>query len=171
MNAIVLIGFMGVGKSTIGEALARRLSYDFLDSDTIIEDRTGINIPDIFKSHGEEYFRGLEYEVIRDIVGRSRVVISTGGGAIMNERLFGLLLSRALVIHLEATKETLYSRLEEPSSRPMLHHGNLRERIDELYELRHPTYMRAHYSIKIDGKDVEEIVGEILELVKRGDPL
>lgn len=166
MNNIVLVGFMGVGKSTVGKALAKRLSYEFYDSDDKIQQIAGMDITEIFKTHGEKYFRRLEYEVITAKIGQRNVVISTGGGAVMNEQLYNLLLSKAIVIHLEASLEILYHRLSNSSNRPMLDHHDLKKRIDELYELRHPIYMKAHHNVKIDGKDLNSIVEEILSIVK-----
>ena len=165
MNNIVLIGFMGVGKSTIGSELAKRLSYDFLDSDHRIEEVAGISIPDIFHTHGEEYFRRLEYDIIKDIVKRPGIVLATGGGAVMNRQLFDMLMSEDIVIHLDASLTTLYDRLKDSSSRPMLGHSNRKKRIDELYKLRKPIYMRAHHTIDTNYKKVKEIVDEIVKVI------
>ena len=169
MVNIILIGFMGVGKSTIGRALAEQLSWNFLDSDDKIEEIVGTDIPDIFHTYGEEYFRRLEFEVLSNMIDQSGVIISTGGGAVMNKRLFDMLLAKSLVIHLDASLETLYHRLKGASNRPMLYHDDLKKRIGELYNLRHPTYMKAHYTIKTDGKSEEQITNEILQIIRRGE--
>lgn len=165
MNNIILIGFMGVGKSTIGSKIAEKLSYKFIDSDHKIEEKSGMSIPDIFHIYGEKYFRRLEFEVIKDIVNMSDIVLATGGGAVMNNQLFDILLSKGTVIHLDASLSTLYDRLEDSNNRPMLDHSNRKKRIDELYWLRRPVYMKAHHTINTDGKKIEEIVDEIVEII------
>ena len=162
---IVLVGFMGAGKSTIGQVLAKRLSLDFWDSDSRIEELAGVSIPDIFRTHGEKYFRRLEYRVLCDLINLQGVVISTGGGAVTNGTLLDNLLSKGLVIHLEASKETILQRLKGTNNRPMLDHGDLEVRIDELYRARYPEYSKAHYTVKTDGKEVESIVEEIVALI------
>ncbi len=169
MINIILIGFMGVGKSTIGRVLARQLSYNFIDTDEKIKEIAGIEIPDIFRIHGEEYFRRLEYEAIISWVDHPNTVISTGGGAVMNKQLFDILLSKGLVIHLEASLSTLYDRLRDSDDRPMLHHDEPKKRIEDLYKLRYPTYMRAHYTIKTDNKSVIQITNEIMDIIRRED--
>ena len=156
---------MGVGKSTIGSELAKKLSYKFIDSDHKIEEIAGMSIRDIFRTYGEKYFRSLEYEVIRDIVSISDIVLATGGGAVMNNELFDILLSKGIVIHLDASLSTLYDRLMDSNNRPMLDHSNPKKRIEELYKLRRPIYMKAHHTINTDGKKVRNIVDEIAEII------
>lgn len=165
MVNIVLIGFMGVGKSTIGKMLGDKLSYRFLDSDDEIEKIAGVSISDIFNSYGEEYFRELEFQVLSNIIDEAKLIISTGGGAVMNRKLFNILLSKGIVIHLDASIETLYDRLKDSNDRPMLYHDDLEKRIEELYKLRRPIYMRAHYTINTDGKTKEDINNEILQII------
>jgi len=157
---------MGVGKSTTGIALAEKLSYKFLDSDHKIEELAGMSIPDIFRTYGEKYFRRLEYEVIRDIANMSGIVLATGGGAVMNNKLFDILMSKGTVIHLDASLSTLYDRLKDSNNRPMLNHNsNRKKRIEDLYMLRRPIYMKAHHTINTDGKEVRDIVDEIVEII------
>lgn len=165
MDNIILVGFMGVGKSTIGSELAKKISYKFLDSDNKIEERAGMSIPDIFRIYGEKYFRRLEFEIIKDIVNMSGIVLATGGGAVMNKQLFEMLMSKGTVIHLDASLSTLYDRLKDSNNRPMLNHSNRKKRIDELYSLRRPVYMKAHHTINTDGKKIEDIVDEIVEII------
>lgn len=164
---IILVGFMGAGKSTIGQALAKRLSLDFWDSDSRIEELAGVSIPDIFRTHGEKYFRRLEYEVLLYLTNLQGAIISTGGGAVTNGSLLDHLLSKGLVIHLEASKETILQRIKSTDNRPMLGHedGELADRIDKLYRIRYPEYLKAHCTVKTDNKEVESIVDEIVGLI------
>ncbi|NLI60859.1 MAG: shikimate kinase [Clostridiales bacterium] len=169
MNKIILIGFMGVGKTTIGSELAKKLSYAFVDTDEKIMEIAGTDIPDIFNRHGEEYFRRLEYKAIMDIMNLHKLVVSTGGGAVMNRELFNTMLSKGTVIHLDASSALLYDRLKDSSNRPMLNHGNLKRRIDELYTQRRPIYMMAHHTVTTDGKSKEQIMNDIIKLIGRDD--
>lgn len=164
---VALIGFMGTGKSTIGNELAKELSYTFIDSDNRIEQALGVSIPEIFKVYGEDYFRKLEYDTIVNIIDESGIVLSTGGGAVMNKQLFDLLLSRTIVINLEASLETLYERLKSTNNRPMLYDHDLKNRITELYRVRHPIYMKAHHSIRVDGMDIKQITNKIIKIINK----
>lgn len=162
---------MGTGKTTVGEKLAKGLSYDFVDSDKEIEKALGLSIPDIFKTYGEEYFRQIEYEVILGIMENRGMVVSTGGGSVMNEELFDLLLSQGIVINLEASIETLYNRLKSSNNRPMLYGGDFKDRITQLYNFRYPIYKRAHYTIDTEHKDQNQITRDIIQLINRKDAL
>jgi len=161
-NNVALIGFMGSGKTTIGKILADKLNYSFADSDQVIEEKQGMAISDIFKRFGEGYFRQLEEETIRDLLENNRIVISTGGGSVMNQALFEYMKSNAWVVHLNASIDTLWNRLKNCTNRPMLYHKQPRRRMEELYKKRYPIYQKAHYSIQTDGKTPMDIVSEII---------
>lgn len=163
---IVLIGFMGAGKSTIGKRLAEGLSLNFCDSDERIEEVAKTSIANIFELQGEEYFRSLEYKVLSELIQLSGAVISTGGGAIMNKELFDLLLSKGLVIYLDATIETLFERLKDSSNRPLLFGNDPLGQMKKILKLRQPEYMKAHYTIQTDNKGEDEIVGAILAIIR-----
>lgn len=168
---IILVGFMGAGKSAVGKALSGKLSLNFYDSDEVIEARAGMAISDIFQSFGERYFREMEHKVIRDLLKQGPIIISTGGGAVMDRSLLDLMLSCGIVIYLDASIDTLYERLEGSTDhRPMLHDNDLKDRISQLYIQRRPLYNRAHYTINTNNKSIYEVAEEIKYLLETIGP-
>jgi shikimate kinase len=117
---ITLIGFMGCGKTTIGNRLAYKLKYSFIDSDKRIEDEAGMSITDLFSLYGETYFRNLEADTIKKISKIDRQVIATGGGIIKNEQNIVELKKKGIVLYLNATAEHIYNNLKNDNSRPLL---------------------------------------------------
>jgi len=166
---IVLIGFMGTGKTTIGILLANRLGYNFVDTDGLIVDKLKMSIPDIFALHGEEYFRRLEKSILTAVMENNRQVISTGGGIVLNPENRALILEKGLVIALEASLEELWKRLSKDKSRPLLFGENPRKKMEELYLSRKSLYHQAHFRIFVDHKSPEEIVSEILSRIQEED--
>lgn len=165
-NNIVLIGFMGSGKTTVGRILARELKVHFADSDQMIEEKEAVTIPDIFKRFGEAYFRELEYKTIRSILKKDNTVVSTGGGAVLNKDLLEYMKYNARVVHLEASVETLWNRIKNCTNRPMLYSDNPRKRMEELYKERLPIYRKAHYNIITDCKKPIDVAKEIIQILK-----
>ncbi len=169
MKNIILIGFMGSGKTEVGKRLAERLGYQFVDTDNIIEKKTGKSIGDIFREHGEGYFRGLEAEVVRDLSGLSRHVIATGGGIVINRENILNLKKTGLMVWLNASPETIYNRVRYESHRPLLYADNPLEEIKRLIGVREQFYKEADISVETDGLEVEKIVDIIIDssLVKK----
>jgi len=163
---IVLIGFMGCGKTTVGRILAEKMKFTFADSDQIIENKQGMTIPQIFEIYGEEYFRRLEEITIRSLLEKNNIVISTGGGAVLNQSLFDYMKLNARVVHLKASIDTLWDRLRNCTNRPMLYSDNPRKRMEELYIMRLPIYQKAHLNIETDGKEPVKIAMEIISNLK-----
>ena len=163
MNQIILIGFMGAGKTTIGKALAKSLNREFADTDERIEADTGRKIPDIFEKEGEPYFRRLETETLQKLEkeGIPRV-IAVGGGLPMQSENGPILNRMGTVVFLEADTDTLEARLRGDTSRPKLQGGELRERILTLMREREETYRQvAHLSVRTDHRSVDEVTEEI----------
>ncbi|SDE43132.1 shikimate kinase [Thermus arciformis] len=161
---VSLTGFMGVGKSRIGKELARALMLHFIDLDRYIERRTGISIPDIFRHLGEEAFRKMEKEAVRELLGKDFLVLSLGGGTFVDPENRKALLGRGPVVALWASPETILERtLRKPGERPLLQVENPLERIRTLLEARRPVYQEAHIHVSTDGRKVEEVVAEIVE--------
>jgi len=164
---IILIGYRGTGKSTVGRLLAGQLGYDCLDADDEIEQAAGTPIRQIFEREGEEGFRRRESQVVADLCRRDRVVIATGGGAVLREANRAAIQSDgSLVVWLRATPETIYHRMHgDPTTaqrRPNLTAAGGMEEIVELLQRREPLYeATADLTIDTDGKPVEEIVTEI----------
>ncbi|WP_018110556.1 shikimate kinase [Thermus igniterrae] len=160
---VSLTGFMGVGKSRIGRELARALMLHFIDLDRYIERRTGLSIPDIFRHLGEEAFRRMEKEAVRELLGKDFLVLSLGGGTFMDPESRRALLARGPVVCLWASPETILERAtRKPGERPLLQVANPLERIRTLLEERAPIYREAHVHVSTDSRQVDEVVEEIV---------
>lgn len=162
---IILIGFMGSGKTSVGELLAKRLSYQFKDTDQLIERKASDTINHIFQVHGEEYFRTLETGLLRKLQPiLSNTVLSTGGGLPLKDQNRELLKKMGYVVFLKASKETIKKRLEGDSTRPLLRGEDLEEKIERLLGIRTPYYEKAaHKVIATDDKSFDEIMNLIME--------
>lgn len=160
---IVLIGFMGCGKTTVGKALAEELGYSFLDTDQYIETMEQCSISDIFQEHGEEYFRSLETKSIRQLQSEVvKSVISTGGGLPLREENAAILKKMGFVIYLRVRPDTIENRLENDTKRPLLQGKDARKKIEGLLEYREPIYeYGAHMILDVDESTVSDIVEEI----------
>lgn len=163
---IILIGFMGSGKTCVGERLAQRLSYHFCDTDQMIERKTGDTINHIFEAHGEEYFRNLETELLKDMIPRTnQSVISTGGGLPIREVNARLLKEMGYVVYLKASRQTTINRLRGDSTRPLLKGEELEQKVDRMLKVRTPIYEQAaHKIIATDDKSIDDIVHFIMEI-------
>jgi shikimate kinase len=142
---IVLVGMMGVGKSSVGKRLAALLHWPFIDADDEIEIAAQMTIPEIFAAHGEAYFRDGERRVIARLIqeGGGHKVIATGGGAFVNEETRALILDRAIAVWLDSDIETLLERTSRKENRPLLQQGDPREILTRLRNERAPTYGQA----------------------------
>lgn len=167
-NNIVLIGFMGCGKTTVGKELAKALEYRFVDTDEFIETQTKKSISDIFATQGEEYFRILETDTIANMRDTLNCcVISTGGGLPLREVNAGILLKTGFVVYLRVQKETVEERLRGDTKRPLLQGGQVSEKIEKLLTYRDPIYeCGAHMVLDVDEKSIEELVEEIIRNYK-----
>ncbi len=163
---IILVGFMGSGKTCVGEYLAKQLSYQFRDTDQLIGKKAGDTINNIFASYGEEYFRDLETGLLKELVPRlTHTVLSTGGGMPVRKENGALLRELGFVVFLKTSKETTLSRLREDASRPLLQGDGLEEKVENMLALRTPIYENTAHDIVItDGRTVEEIARFIMEL-------
>jgi len=164
MKNIILTGFMGSGKTEVGKRLAQRLGYAFLDTDKLIEEKTGKSISEIFREEGESSFRELETEVIKNLSGITGYIISTGGGIVIREENILSLKNIGLVIWLKASPETIFNRISSETDRPLLNVENPLEHIKKLLSIREQFYSRADVSIDTDGLEVDEVVKTILNL-------
>jgi shikimate kinase len=140
---LVLIGFMGSGKSSIGRLVAKELGFQFIDTDALIIERAGFDIPTIFALHGEEHFRDLESSVLRSITHLNRCVVSTGGGAVLREENRDLLRQIGFVVLLTANEEVLFERVARNRKRPLLQTDNPRETVAQMLNERRPIYEAA----------------------------
>lgn len=160
---IVLIGMMGVGKSTIGRRLAAHIGLPFVDADEEIAHAAGMTIPEIFARYGEEGFRDGERRVIARLIEEGRKVIATGGGAFMNEQTRALILERAITIWLDADLDVLVERVSRREGRPLLEGKDPRTVLTELSAARNPVYALAPYRITSGNGPHESTVENIVE--------
>ncbi len=163
MKTIILIGFMGAGKTSIGKRFSARNKMDFIDTDNFIEDKVGINIFDIFKIHGEEYFRKYETQVLSELLDEGGdKIISVGGGLPMREENRELLKQLGTIIYLEVRKETILQRVERDASRPLLMGEDREEKVSRLLEERDSIYRElADFTVVTDNRSFFEIMEEI----------
>jgi shikimate kinase len=162
LSRIVLTGFMGAGKSTVGPLLASRLAWSYLDADEVIESEAGIAIAEIFARFGEAEFRSWERETIQRLIVSDRLVLSLGGGAIENVSTREMLLASpgTILVHLDVGLDTALARCSgAEQTRPLLAD---RENLARRYQRRLPLYRTAHFSISVDTLTPDEVVDAIL---------
>jgi shikimate kinase len=165
---IVLVGFMGAGKSTVGPVLAARLSWAFQEMDHLIEERTGLSIPILFKTRGESFFRDQERRVALSLGTCERVVVATGGGAFAQPGTREALQGGATTVWLRAPFETLLARAGLGGSRPL---AVDRETMSRIWAERDPSYRKADLVIETAGASPEEVARRIVEEVFKGRPI
>jgi len=169
-NNIILIGFMGCGKTSVGIKLSYRLKHTFLDTDKQIERKHGKSISEIFAVDGENAFRQMETDFLKELLrktGSSIQIFSTGGGTPIKEENRELLKQLGTVIYLKVSPDVVYERLKEDTTRPLLQTQNPKARIEELLFAREDAYeAAADIIIEVDSKSLEDIVEEIATLVK-----
>lgn len=167
-GSFFLVGPMGAGKSTIGRQLARALKLEFLDTDRVIEERTGVDIPLIFELEGEAGFRERERRVIDELTSRPGIVLATGGGAILDPDNRRNLSVRGQVIYLATSIEQQLKRTAHDRNRPLLQTGDPGEKLAELMRIREPLYREiANLTISTDGSRIRDVVQKIREAVQK----
>ncbi len=164
---IVLVGFMGSGKSSVGRELARRFGVPFVDVDAWIEAAAGCRIRDLFAREGEPAFREREKAALREVLSVKGCVIATGGGAFADEENRVLLRSYAPVVYLDTAVETLLERLSADLGRPLLRGGDREEVVRALLARRIPGYRTADVTVRTDGRTVEEVAGQVADWIDR----
>ncbi len=170
MKNIVLIGMSGIGKTTIGEYISYKLKKDFIDTDNLISNNMKLYIEDIFLKFGEEHFRNLEREIVKKISSKEDLVISTGGGIILNHRNILDLKKKGIVFLLDGSIDTIVNNINKSSIiRPLLKsNSNLYEKTTSLYNERKNLYFSSADSIiLVDNKSVEEIGDEIIKIFNK----
>ena len=158
---VALIGFMGSGKTTVGRALAELLTFQFVDTDEVIESRAHKRIADIFEQDGEPAFRDLEAQVVAELAGGHDQMISTGGGLPMIQSNLDSLKSHALVVCLWASAEQIFERVKNQSHRPLLNTPDPMSQIRELLERRTPYYKQADVLVGTEGRPVREVAQQV----------
>ena len=162
---IVLIGFMGSGKSMIARELGDRLKAPVVATDDLAQAQEGKSVHEIFKSKGEAYFRNLEAEIIKEVSLRRGVIIDCGGGVVLHKENLKLLKTNGIVFYLQATPEVIYQRIKNEGHRPLLKVPDPLGRIKELYQQRLPLYNQADHIIDANDASIEGPVVEILSKI------
>ena len=161
---LTLTGMMGVGKSTIGKNLAKKLKYNFVDVDKLIEAKEGSSINFIFKNKSEVYFRKVENEITLAELKKNDSVISLGGGAFLSNEIRKSAKKLSVSFWLDVKTEILIKRLKRTKKRPLLDKKNINDTVKEIYQERKKIYNQADYRIKCSSLKLNEIVKKILKL-------
>ncbi|MFC1617434.1 shikimate kinase [Candidatus Margulisiibacteriota bacterium] len=164
-NNIILIGFMGSGKSAIGKALKNISGFQLVDTDTLLEQRLKTTINDIFETKGEPFFREQETVTLESIQNIEKSIISTGGGIVLKPKNTAILKELGKVFWLNVSAETVLKRVQEDNNRPLLASPNRFQIITDLLAKRHNNYKNASdYEIDTNYKNIEEISKEIWKI-------
>lgn len=162
---LVLVGLMGVGKSTVGRRLALALNRDFIDADEAIEEAAQMSISEIFSEFGEGYFRDGERRVIARLMEEGHGVIATGGGAFVNDETRALILASAIAVWIDADIKTLVERTGRRNTRPLLKQGDPAEILTRLHREREPYYSQAQIHVRSDDGPHIRTTNAILEAI------
>lgn len=166
---IIIIGFMGVGKSVVGRLLARRLNMNFIDMDDEIEKRQGCSITEVFNIYGQDYFRKVERQLLEELSKKENYIISTGGGIVTKEENRKILSNQKIVVFLDANVKTILRNVSnEIEKRPLLKTSkNLQKSINELLNKRYYYYKEcSNINIDVNDKNIDEVVSQILVYIR-----
>src|SRR4051795_11803782 len=164
---LVLVGLMGVGKSTVGRRLAKRLGLPFVDSDSAIQDAAGYSPAEMFERFGEQDFRDGERRLVARLIEGEVRVIATGGGAYIDQRTRELLNERAITVWLDAPVDVLTERTSRRDTRAQLRTGDPKATLERLSTERRPSYEEAHIHVKSGDGAHGEVVDAIVEALER----
>ena len=171
MGNIFLVGMMGAGKTTLGKALARRLGREFVDTDKVLVERTGVSVATIFEIEGEEGFRRRESAVLAELVGRHDSVVATRGGAVLSADNRRLMHDGGTVVYLRARLESLWERTRQDTSRPLLRTPDPRATLAELLEKRDPLYREAaHITVDTGFQSAATLVSRVVTALAEHSP-
>jgi len=168
MHNLFLIGPMGAGKTTLGRIIAQELGYPFFDSDRVIEERTGVDIPTIFDYEGEQGFRDRESKVIDELTQLKKVVLATGGGAVLRKENRDRLAQRGFVIYLKVSVKSQLDRTSRDKSRPLLQIEDPEKKLRELADARRPLYeATCDFSVSTDEQRTRALKNSIIKAYRR----
>jgi shikimate kinase len=166
---IFLVGMMGAGKTTLGKSLARRLRREFVDTDRLLVERTGVPVATVFEIEGEEGFRRRESALLAAVAAREGLVVATGGGAVLAEANRRLMRERGIVIYLRARLDSLWERTRHDTTRPLLATPDPRGTLAALLEQRDPLYREvAHITVDTGAQSTSTLTTRVLAALRRG---
>ena len=164
---LVLLGMMGVGKSTLGKVVAKKQELKFIDTDTIIEKKHSMKIAEIFEKKGEKFFRAEEEKEVLKSLKRENCIIALGGGAFLNDKIRDDILKSAISIWLDTDIKTLQKRVKWNEKRPLLKKNNSYKMIKKIYLERKKIYKLANYKIKCDKMNKSDLIKKIILLYEQ----
>ena len=163
---IYLIGLMGSGKTTLGKSLAKKLNRPFIDTDQLIEQKSGVDVSMIFEFEGEKGFRERETKLLSEIALKKEHIVSTGGGIILSKYNRDVITKSGIIFYLKTQPAELFIRLQNDKTRPLLQGANLKEKLTKIYAERWPLYeMTADYIIETKNKKISQILTNIEEIM------
>ena len=170
MKNIVLCGFMGAGKTAVGSALAKMLGRPFVDTDSVIEAEEGITVSEIFRRLGERRFRKTEAKVVKALSGTGGLVISAGGGALLDKKNAANLARNGVIVRLDASPDAIARRIGKAGTRPLLagKHGELKARISDMLEKRRKSYSIADFAVDTTHLDAATAAKAVAAVVAGG---
>jgi shikimate kinase len=170
MKNIVLTGYMGIGKTSIGRLLSQKLNMKFCDTDTIIEEKSKMEIKYIFAKYGEKYFRDLESEVVKEVSEYKNYVISTGGGVVLKKENMNRLRKNSLIVYLYGDVDYIHNNLVKTSGkRPLLNESiHLKEKISNMLKEREEYYDDNDFKVDVSYISIEEGANKIIKLLGKG---
>lgn len=172
-KSVVLVGMMGAGKTAVGRALAQMLGVPFLDSDAEIETAAAMSIAEIFARDGERFFRRRESEVIARLLAGPPVILSTGGGAFLQDRNRAMISDQGVSVWIDADLDLLWQRVRHKTTRPLLRTDNPRQTLTDLYEARVPVYRMADLTVRSEPQySIEDTARAVIDTLRsRNDVL
>lgn len=167
MKNLVLLGFIGSGKTSVGHRVAGRMGRKFVDTDVLLRQREGREVSEIFAKEGEAYLRRVESELVAELAGRTDgCVIATGGGVIQTPANLEVLRRNGVLVALWVDAETAHQRIQRHRHRPLLDTGDRRLRLTELQAQREPLYQQIENIVDTRGRSIEEIVGDVIRIYR-----
>lgn len=166
MNSIIICGFMGCGKSTIGKSVAKKTGRRFVDMDSYIEQKAKMTVSEIFEKHGEEYFRDLEHEACVELSKKNNLIVASGGGALTYGRNVSAFKGKDIIVLLDVPLDVIKYRLRNDTSRPLLQRPDRDSAMEELYNSRLPLY-KAAADYTVEGQNTPlKTTSMMIELMK-----
>lgn len=165
---ITLCGMMGSGKTIVGKILAKKIGFSFIDTDKVIEEKSGKSINTIFNEHGEEYFRVLEKKIITEILEKQNYVISLGGGSIEHKSIRKVIKNKSYNIYLEVCIDVLIKRLSKSKNRPLIYNKDINQTLNKLIIKREKFYKKANLIVK-NNISINAVVENIVNKINNHD--